>query len=477
MKVSATLLLSSLAATISALPSGDDEKTSSSRGLQVKTSSGLVRGTVNATTPNVRQFLGIPYAEPPVGPLRWQPPTDLVNTERTIEATSLPNACLQIRQTAPGLYTNETGFQYLISTPVSEDCLTLSVWAPPAQKSRNLPVLVFIHGGGFVEGGTSVPYQIPANWVQRSQSHIVVGIQYRLGVFGFPSAAGLDRQNPGLLDQRKAVEWVSANIASFGGDPKRITLWGQSAGAASIDYYNFAYPANPIVSSFILDSGTVFLPITNGNSSTFSSLATKLNCAGSPAAELACLRALPANTLLTAAAGLGFNPTIDNRTVFADYTSLYAKDAFARVPAIYGSNKDEDMMTFLCPLVTSLVDRTAAPTKRTTFTYQYWGNFSNVSPNGQLAYHSSELPLLFGTSANLGPNTPLEEETSRDMQDFWVAFASDPQRGLQRRGWGTYEDEKGVVLGDVRGMQAVREVRPPNGFVEWLGCPGAPFRR
>ncbi|KAG8628759.1 hypothetical protein KVT40_002624 [Elsinoe batatas] len=435
-----TVLLLSPLLVLSTTPIDNDEY--DRRALTVKTTSGTVRGTINETAPDVRQFLGIPYAEPPVGPLRWQPPADLVNTNRDVDATTLPKACMQIRSTTPGLYTTQTGFQYLISTPVSEDCLTLSIWTPPSRKSRNLPVLVFIHGGALIEGGTSAPFQNPTNFVQRSQSHIVISIQYRLGVFGFPGAAGLDRQNPGLLDQRKAIEWISTNIASFGGDPTRITLWGQSAGASSIDYYNFAYPTSPIASAFILDSGTVFLPFPIGNVSVFANLATTLNCTGPATAQISCLRSLPAPTLLTAAAGLPFGPFPDNRTFFSDYPSLIAADAFAKVPAIYGSNKDEDNNSFLCPLVKALTLRERAPTRRTTYTYQYWGNFSNISPQGQGAYHSSELPLLFGTTENLGRSTRFELETSRRMQDLWVEFARDPE-GLRGSGWGTFEDGRG----------------------------------
>ncbi|OGM48947.1 hypothetical protein ABOM_003199 [Aspergillus bombycis] len=173
----------------------------------------VVRGIVNGSTPNVHAWLGIPYAKPPVGHLQ----------HRCLHPTNLsPRAICQM--------------PYLISTPVSEDCLTVSIWAP-SRICEALPVVIFLHEGGLGSGGTSVQYQIPANWVERSQSHIVVSIQYRLGVFGFLSSHALREtsQNLGLLDQRLAIEWVRDNIAVFGGNPEQTTLWGQSAGAASID--------------------------------------------------------------------------------------------------------------------------------------------------------------------------------------------------------------------------------------------------
>ncbi|KAL4865596.1 Carboxylesterase [Aspergillus spectabilis] len=135
---------------------------------------------------------------------------------------------------------------YLISTPVNEDCLTLSIWAP-VKPRKNLPVIIFIHRGGLGSGGESVQYQIFAKWVERSHSHIVVSIQYRLGVFGFPNLQALNGapQNFGLSDQRFAIEWMRDNIAALGGSPEQVTLWGQSARAASIDWYNFANPDKP----------------------------------------------------------------------------------------------------------------------------------------------------------------------------------------------------------------------------------------
>lgn len=213
---------------------------------------------------------------------------------------------------------------------ISEDCLTASVWTP--RRAEALPVLIYIYGGAFVTGGEDVPYQIPAQWVDGSPDHIVVSFNYRVGIFGFPGAAGLRDQNLGLLDQRAAVEWCKKNIAAFGGDPTKMVIWGQSAGAASVDYYNYAYPNDPIVSGLIMDSGTAFIPIGGDRTgSNFSFVASQVGCASSGNSErqLACLRRLPAATIQDFVAdysvngtspALNFAPIPDEKSVFANYT-------------------------------------------------------------------------------------------------------------------------------------------------------------
>ena len=145
-----------------------------------------------------------------------------------------------------------------------------------------------------------VPYQIPTQWVQRSRKHVIVTLQYRLGLFGFPDSMALVERNLGLLDQRLAVKWVKQNIAAFGGDPSRIVLWGQSAGAIAIAHYSYAYANDPIATGFIMDSGTEYLlqgrtPPANSTVSSFSKLAQQVGCnTTSPTDQLACVRKVPA---------------------------------------------------------------------------------------------------------------------------------------------------------------------------------------
>ncbi|KAF2668362.1 alpha/beta-hydrolase [Microthyrium microscopicum] len=430
--------------------------------LTVATSSGSVTGFINSTFPSVRQWLGIPYAQSPTGPLRWAAPVAVSQSSKSLDVKTMPPGCMQTKAENNGPFGSQTQYQFLIEGPVSEDCLTLSVWAPNnASAGEKLPVLVWIHGGGLREGGTSVPYQNGAPWVQRSQAHILVSVQYRLGAFGFPNsaalasgAAGNKGQNFGLLDQRTAVEWVQKNIAGFGGDPAKITLWGQSAGAASVGWYTFAHWENPIARSFIIDSGGASLRMGNAMSTAiggpFTGLAAHFNCSGAPEKELACLRQVDATRLQAfvatpAAATLNFSPLNDNVTLFKDFGIQSEAKKMAKGPAIYGFNLNEGG-TFLCSQTTDLKLRAKAGL--TSYFYQYRGNFTNIHPTVG-AFHSFELPLVFGTHGIVnGQSTAFEKETSEKMQDLWLAFLKDPEKGLPQAGWKSYNDGAVELLGD-----------------------------
>ena len=197
-------------------------------------------------------------------------------------------------------------------------------------------------------GGMDVPAQIPTQWVQRTQDHIVLSFNYRVNIFGFPNAPGLDEQNIGLLDQRRAVEWTRDNIAAFGGDPERIIIWGQSAGSISVDYYSFVYPEDPIAAGMSLDSGTAFTDITSNDKSqsNFTFVAEQLGCSdfGSDSSALPkCMRgvdALKINNFIARYAetsqqpGIGFLPVRDNKVVFTNYTERMLDCKQAKIVSI-----------------------------------------------------------------------------------------------------------------------------------------------
>ena len=335
--------------------------------------------------------------------------------------------------------------------------------------------------GGLQTGGSSVPYQDPAQWVQRTQSHIVVSVQYRLNIFGFPNAKGLPAQNLGYYDQRLGVEWIQANIAAFGGDPKKMVLWGQSAGASSTDAYNYAYPDDPIVSGIICDSGSSDRPGgTDVGQTNFTSFAAHFNCSGPT--MLACMRNVSATDIIDYLAeyqdsgtlpAISFVAIADNVTAFSNYTERLIAGNYSKVPAIYGFN-DIDGTTlismptvwkYLVPLNSTIaIEETLPPPNNTaavieftssqhcpvvatsdfrtqggriTYRYQYQGNWTNISPLDWMgAYHSSELPMIFGTNGDFrGPSTQFEKDTSRKMQDLWLAFANDPAHGVEKLGW------------------------------------------
>lgn len=311
----------------------------------------------------------------------------------------------------------------------------------------------------------------------------MVSFNYRVNIFGFPNAAGLDDQNLGILDQRLAVEWIQQNIAAFGGDPERLTLWGQSAGAMSVDFYNYAYYENPIVKGLIEDSGDAFLPIRSYDTShsNFSFVASKVGCAGltsNASAQLSCMRNVNATTIETflqqyndngTTPAVSFVPIADEKIIFSNYTARALAGKLSKLPAIVGNNAQDGeafapynlanprqgpnqtlaeaalLSTFVCPITETVRLRTSQ--NQTVYRYLYSGNFSNIATEPWLgAYHSAELPLLFGTFDNFrGQGPALENATSVAMQDAWLAFAKNGGKGLESTGWNSYRLEQGDV--------------------------------
>ncbi|KAK4671792.1 hypothetical protein QC764_608760 [Podospora pseudoanserina] len=464
--------------------------------LTVDTPLGTVIGTTYPDTPCVRRFLSIPFAQPPVGSLRFLPPEPLSALPSSpYRATQFGPSCMQfLMEDPPTIFTqfvNQYNLQGLNMTSpfLSEDCLSLSVYAPPVRAwGQKLPVIIFIHGGAFMAGGQDVPYQIPANWVQDSQEHIVVTFNYRLNIFGFPNAAAFagdsTKQNPGLLDQKLAIQWVKDYISYFGGDPERITLWGQSAGAISAAWYQYAAfdPSFPQVSAVIMDSGTEIFPLARAstedvNHGNFTAVATEVGCGGlSPQEELECMQTADAEhieaflqvnmeELMSGKPFIYFTSVVDNRTVFGNYTDRAIKKEILDVPTIIGTNANDGIpfvpltaegvnstiealttaVFFFCPAVQASALRIMAGVP--VYRYLYTGNFSNVSPEAFMgAYHSAELPLIFGTHSLLrGLSTPEEEAVSEAMQDAWVALAKGGQAGLEATGWPRYNLDTRLV--------------------------------
>ena len=184
-------------------------------------------GQVAGTNGEIQNFKGIPYAAPPVGPLRWRPPQPPVPWAGVRDATRFGDDCMQR--------------PYVISTgqKASEDCLTVSVWTPAHARGVRRPVMVFMYGGGFIGGSCAYPLYDGA--MLAAEGVVVVCLNYRVGIFGFLAHPMLSAESPhrssgnyGLLDQIAALQWVRDNIAAFGGDPQRVTVFGESAGAVSI---------------------------------------------------------------------------------------------------------------------------------------------------------------------------------------------------------------------------------------------------
>jgi para-nitrobenzyl esterase len=300
----------------------------------IVTEDGPVKGIVS---PSINEFLGIPYAAPPLGSRRWIPPQPHGHWHGILRATQLGNQCPQL---------DSFGIAF-----GDEDCLFLNVYTPGLKKNQNkgdgLPVMVWIHGGSLTSDSGG-PYD-PTPLVERGDV-IVVTINYRLGVLGFFAHPALDAEghlnaNYGLMDQQFALRWVQRNIAAFGGDPDRVTMFGESAGALSV-YSNLASPtAAGLFQRAIAESGAYasfqdyqqfIVPLPNAETAG-TDFAGSVGC-GNQSAQ--CLRATSANILVNAQPG-NLYPVVDGTVLTQPPGSAFASGQFNQVPVISGSNHDE----------------------------------------------------------------------------------------------------------------------------------------
>jgi para-nitrobenzyl esterase len=290
----------------------------------VATTGGLVRG---ATTGGTDEFLGLPYAAPPVGALRWQPPQPAAPWHGIRDATAFAPHCAQ----------NASPFG---QASTSEDCLYLNVYTPAHRRGR-APVVVWIHGGALVTG-ESDDYD-PTGLV--ADGAIVVTINYRLGALGFlahPALAGPGGSSGdyGLMDQQAALRWVQRNIARFGGDTHNVTIAGESAGGLSVASQLVSRGARGLFQRAIIESGayalnTATLADAESAGETF---ATQAGCADQSAA---CLRALPVATILANENTAGYQPDVDGSVLTQPLGTAFADGDFAHVPVVDGTNHDE----------------------------------------------------------------------------------------------------------------------------------------
>ncbi|MGH0184986.1 UNVERIFIED_CONTAM: hypothetical protein FKN15_016515 [Acipenser sinensis] len=233
--------------------------------LSVTTRAGRVKG-VRLPVPNSRggsgghvsAFLGIPFAEPPVGKLRFQPSHPKRPWPGTWDAGSYPNACYQYVDTSyPGFPGME---MWNPNREMSEDCLYLNIWVP-SPRPRNASVMVWIYGGGFYSGSASLDVY-DGRFLAQSEQVLVLSMNYRVGAFGFLALHGSQEApgNVGLLDQRLALQWVQENIQFFGGNPKSVTIFGESAGGASVGMHLLSPGSRPLFSRAIMQSGVPNCP-------------------------------------------------------------------------------------------------------------------------------------------------------------------------------------------------------------------------
>jgi para-nitrobenzyl esterase len=464
----------------------------------VATTLGCVKGDTDGA---IERFRGIPYAAPPVGPLRWWAPQPLTPWPDVRDALALGKACPQ--KPAPWTGALET----------AEDCLTLNVWTPKRDPKAKLPVMVWIHGGGLAQGSSAQPTYDGRALAERGV--VLVSINYRLGALGYfahPALSAEDDKhhasgNQGLFDQLAALHFVQANAAAFGGDPAHVTIFGESAGAMSVAALLSSPLSKGLFHGAILQSGIFVGPgkslrplkgslegASESGEEQGQRVAKALGCEGTDA--LACLRGkTPAELLAAVPPKVGFFGKGEKFGLVVDGVSLTeapraaaAKGHVARVPVMVGTTADEgtlftapiplkrpiglkflaralfkddaDNVLALYPLegyssphaafdalVTDAVfncpsrqdARDLLKVAPRVFRYQ----FARVPEGSKLgAHHGCELPFVFGT---LKPEAPKEEHALAEVvQAYWVAFAKtgDPNHA-EATAWTKYS-----ALGD-----------------------------
>lgn len=306
--------------------------------LVVETRAGTVRGELR---PPISIWKGIPYAAPPVGPLRFRPPAPVTPWSGERDATKFGTVAAQSRDPAIAMM---SGIGDKIVS--GEDCLTLNVFSPAADDAKR-PVVVWIHGGAFIMGSGSTPLYHGHSFAAQHDV-VVVTLNYRLGLFGLlylgDLAPGREEGNYALLDQVAALRWVKENIAAFGGDPDRVTVMGESAGAISIGSLLAMPAARGLFQRAILQSGSVVLsPTTREDATNIArGVLAELGASVDDLPEIPEARFLAMQERLSREKGLGaFSPYIDGVTVTEDPIQAVRRGAACDVPLLIGSNRDE----------------------------------------------------------------------------------------------------------------------------------------
>ena len=437
----------------------------------VQAPAGAVRGEAAG---QVNVFRGLPYAAPPVGPLRWRPPAPLRPWSGVREAKDFGPACLQPRAPAYSIYASDL-------EQLSEDCLTLNIWAPA--KAAKAPVMVWIHGGSLVSGSSREAMYDGRALARRGI--VVVSINYRLGVLGYLAHPELTAESPdkvsgnyGLLDQIAALTWVKRNIAAFGGDPAQVTVAGESAGGLSILYLMASPLARGLFDKAILESAYMISTpeLATSRHGERPGEAAGLQLGKALGAEsLAALRALDAADLAARAPKAGFAPfgVIDGKVLPRQIVEVFDAGEQAPVPVLAGYNAGEirslrflaapppasaaayeavirarygdlaDAFLALYPssdmaesvlatprdaLYGWTAEAVAAKARGPSYLYLFDHGYPAADEAGLHAFHAVEIPYVFGTRARtppLWPKPPVsgaELAFARAVQDYWVSF-------------------------------------------------------
>jgi para-nitrobenzyl esterase len=431
---------------------------------RVTTEEGLVEGRADSA-PGVLVFRGIPYAAPPVGERRWRPPAPAPRWTGVRSAERLGHNCMQAQ-----IYGDIDPF----AAGVSEDCLFLNVWTTGLHAPAR-PVMVWIHGGGYAAGFGGEERHDGARLARKGA--VVVTINYRLGVFGFLAHPGFAADSPreatgnyALLDQIAALRWVRRNIARFGGDPWRVTIFGESAGGSSVGALVASLLASGLFQRAILESGTGLGSTQRRDSAEAHAVrfADLLGITGRGAAAAARLRAVSADTLLAVsrrASIVPLRPVVDGWVFPRSIDSLFAAGVPSVVPVIVGSNGDEGDAPFGAPARAFARLVTARGTPAYLYQFTRVGDDSVNRKRG--AYHSAEITFVFGRPRPILENaghTAYDSTLADAMSDYWVAFARSadpngpPSAGRWPR-WPVYDARTDAYLELGPEIVARRELR------------------
>ncbi len=445
------------------------------RPATVEAPAGAARGTLEQ---GIRVFRGLPFALPPVGERRWRPPAEAPRWQGVRDATQFGPSCIQpVRRTA-SIYADNVG-------PTSEDCLTLNVWAP--ENARGAPVFVWIYGGALTTGASRLSMYDGAALAR--QGLVVVSINYRVGVLGYLAHPALSAEsdertsgNYGLLDQIAALRWVNRNIAAFGGDPRQVTIAGESAGALSVMYLMASPRARGLFQRAIAQSAYM-LSHPELRDARFGFPAAE--AVGSwlqgqvGAANLNALRAMDPQQLTESAARAGYIPwgTIDGAVLPRQLVDIFDRGEQAPVPILAGFNQGEirSLRVLLPPAPadasayeaavrtgygdlaedflrlypsSDIAESMLATTRdamygwtaerlaarqtalgRPSFVYLWDHGYPATDRAGLHAFHAGEIPYAFGNIRRAAPdwpaipNTPAERRLSQAMVQYWASFA------------------------------------------------------
>jgi para-nitrobenzyl esterase len=472
MRIAAAARQLALASTLAVLL---DASAQAATATVVKLDSGRVRGTASG---EVLAFKGIPFAAAPVGALRWRPPQSVAAWSGVRDATAYGPDCMQVPfpgDAAP------------LGVPPAEDCLYLNVWTPARRAQQPLPVMVWIYGGGFVNGGSS-PSVYDGSAFARD-GVVLVSFNYRLGNFGFFAHPALSAEQPhgplgnyALMDQIAALGWVKRNVAAFGGDAGNVTIFGESAGGMSVHILMTSPLAAGLFHKAVVESGggrpglLGSRPLAGGAGSAEDkgiALAKSFGIEGRGPEALAQLRAIPAEKLLGTLnmATMGANPNyvggpiLDGKIVLGVPTQLYAAGKGAVVPFIIGANSMDigfmqaksldDLFAQFGPDaqaargvyaadgnadVRAVAFRAggdqmmAEPARETArllsarqpvFQYRFSYVAESLRKSVPGAPHATEIPFVFDTvAARYGQElTAADEAAARAMHAYWVGFA------------------------------------------------------